>query len=150
MMARELEYLRGDVIMAENVKINGVTYDSVPYVDVPRSNNSGDARFFDNSGATVTANDLRKGTKAMGASGEVTGNLETIAKTNRSISTKAQEVSIEAGIHEAGAKVSISATEQAKIIPGNIRSGVTILGVEGGLSAASIVQDGSTKSLRIS
>lgn len=136
--------------MAKNVKINGVSYDNVPYVDMPKTDGSGDARFYDNTSATVTASDLRKGVKAMGASGEVTGNLEAVAKTNRTISTKAQEISIEAGIHEAGAKVSISATEQAKIIAGNIRTGVTILGIEGGLSAASVVQDSGTKALRIS
>ena len=136
--------------MAKNVKINGVSYDNVPYVDMPKTDGSGDARFYDNTSATVTASDLRKGVKAMGANGEVDGNLETIATTNRTISTKAGEVAIEAGIHSAGAKVSISATEQAKLIAGNIRSGVTILGIEGGLSAANVVQDGSTKALRIS
>lgn len=136
--------------MAKNVKINGVSYDNVPYVDMPKTDNTGDARFYDNTAATVTASDLRKNVKAMGANGEVTGNLETITKTNRTITTKAQEISIEAGIHEAGAKVSISATEQAKIIAGNIRAGVTILGIEGGLSSASVVQDSGTKALRIS
>ena len=49
-----------------------------------------------------------------------------------------------------GGTVSISSTEQAKIIAGNIKSGVTLLGVAGSLALPSISQDGTTKILSIS
>ena len=52
----------------------------------------------------------------------------------KTISTKTQEVSIAQGYHDGSGKVSISSTEQAKIIPTNIRDGVTILGVTGTMS----------------
>lgn len=136
--------------MAKNVKINGVTYDNVPYVDIPKSDNTGDTTFYDTSGANFTANDLRKTKNGFGANGEINGNLETITAETKEITTKAQEVSVAAGIHDGSGKVKISATEQAKLVSGNIKAGVTILGVPGGLSAATVSQDSSTKGLRIS
>lgn len=48
-----------------------------------------------------------------------------------SITTKDQSVSIPKGYHNGEGHVEISSTEQAKIISGNIRSGVTLLGVTG-------------------
>ena len=50
------------------------------------------------------------------------------------ISTKAGQYTVPQGYHDGSGKVSIDATEQEKIIPGNIRQGVTILGVEGSMS----------------
>ena len=73
--------------MAQNVIINGVTYQSVPEVDIPKSG---------------------------------------------------------------GGTVSISSTEQAKVIASNIKSGVTLLGVAGSLALPSISQDSTTKILSIS
>ena len=52
------------------------------------------------------------------------------------ISTKAQEYTIAQGYHDGSGKVSISSTEQAKIIAQNIRQGVTILGVEGTMTGS--------------
>ena len=40
------------------------------------------------------------------------------------------------GYHDGSGKVSIDATEQAKLIATNIREGVTILGVEGAMSGS--------------
>lgn len=54
------------------------------------------------------------------------------------IATKAGEYTVPAGYHNGGGKVGISSTEQAKIIAGNIKAGVTILGVDGSYSGASI------------
>lgn len=47
------------------------------------------------------------------------------------ISTAAQQYAVPAGYHNGQGKVQIAAAEQAKIIAGNIKSGVTILGVSG-------------------
>lgn len=46
------------------------------------------------------------------------------------ISTVAGEYTVPQGYHDGSGKVSIDATEQAKLIATNIRKGVTILGVE--------------------
>lgn len=136
--------------MAKNVKINGVTYDSVPYVSIPNASGSGTASFYDTGAASVSAGDLRKGVTAYGAAGEVQGNLESIAASTTEITAKAQEVSIPAGIHGTGSVVKISAADQALLIASNIKSGITVLGVAGGLSSATVSQDASTKVLSIS
>ena len=47
------------------------------------------------------------------------------------ITTKAQEYSVPQGYHDGSGKVKIDTTEQSKIIAGNIKDGVTILGVLG-------------------
>ncbi len=59
-----------------------------------------------------------------------TGTMANNGSTGGTISTKAGTVSIPAG-YTTGGSVSISTTEQNKIVAGNIKSGVTILGVAG-------------------
>ena len=59
------------------------------------------------------------------------------------ISDVDDEVSISAGSHDGSGKAKLDATEKAKIIAGNIKSGVEILGVTGtytgeGVSATSV------------
>ena len=48
-----------------------------------------------------------------------------------SISTKAGSINIPAGYYDGTGSVNISTTEQNKIIPGNIKQGITILGIKG-------------------
>lgn len=59
-----------------------------------------------------------------------TGTMANNGSTGGTISTKAGTVSIPAG-YTTGGSVSISTTEQNKIIAGNIKKGVTVLGVAG-------------------
>ena len=134
--------------MAQNVVINGVTYSNVPEVDIPKSG-SGTAKFYDTSGADITSADVLTGKTGYGASGEVSGGMANNGSTSGTISTKAGTVSIPAG-YTTGGTVSISSTEQAKIIAGNIKSGVTILGQAGSLSLPTISQDSTSKILSIS
>lgn len=134
--------------MAQNVIINGVTYQSVPEVDIPKSG-GGTAKFYDTAGADLTGADLLTGKTAFGASGSVSGSMANNGGTSGTISTKAGTVTIPAG-YTTGGTVSISSTEQSKIIASNIKSGVTLLGVAGSLALPSISQDASTKILSIS
>lgn len=134
--------------MAQNVIINGVTYQSVPEVDIPKSG-GGTAKFYDTAGASVSASDLLTGKTAYGASGEVSGSMANNGSTSGTISTKAGTVTIPAG-YTTGGTVSISSTEQAKVISSNIKSGVTLLGVAGSLTLPTISQDSTTKILSIS
>ena len=133
--------------MAQNVVINGVTYSNVPEVDIPKSG-GGTAKFFDTASADATAGDILNGKKAYGSSGEITGSMANNGATGGTISTKAGSITIPAG-WTSGGSVSISSTEQGKIVAGNIKSGVTILGVAGSLSLPSITQDNTTKILTI-
>jgi len=131
-----------------SVVINSVVYAACPEVDIPISG-GGTAKFYDASQTNVAAGDVRSGKVFVGASGEDTGSLADNGSTSGTISTKAGTVNIPAGI-TSGGTVSISSTEQAKIIASNIKSGVTILGVSGSLALPSISQDGTTKILSIS
>lgn len=134
--------------MAQNVIINGVTYQNVPEVDIPKSG-GGTAKFYDTTGSNVAAADLLTGKTAYGSSGEVSGSMANNGSTSGTISTKAGTVTVPAG-YTTGGTVSISSTEQAKIIASNIKNGVTLLGVAGSLALPSISQDASTKILSIS
>lgn len=134
--------------MAQNVVINSVTYSNVPEVDIPKSG-GGTAKFYDTESADITASDVLTGKTGYGASGSVSGSMANNGSTSGTISTKAGTVTIPAG-YTTGGTVSISSTEQAKVIASNIKSGVTLLGVAGSLSLPSISQDSSTKILSIS
>lgn len=134
--------------MAQNVIINGVTYQSVPEVDIPKSG-GGTAKFFDTADATATGADILTGKSAYGSSGSVSGSMANNGATTGTISTKAGTVTVPAG-YTTGGTISISTTEQAKIIASNIKSGVTLLGVAGSLSLPTISQDSTTKVLSIS
>lgn len=134
--------------MAQNVVINSVTYQNVPEVDIPKSG-GGTAKFYDTAGANFAAGDLLTGKTAFGSGGEVSGSMANNGATGGSISTKAGTVTIPAG-YTTGGTVSISSTEQAKVIASNIKSGVTLLGVAGSLALPSISQDSTTKILSIS
>lgn len=135
--------------MAQNVIINGVTYQNVPEVDIPKASGGGTAKFFDTADADLTSSDLLTGKTAFGSSGAVTGGMANNGATGGSITTKAGSVTIPSG-YTSGGSVSISSTEQNKIIASNIKSGVTILGVAGSLALPSISQDSTTKILSIS
>lgn len=87
----------------------------------------------DTSGTTASADEVLAGEKFIGPTGqEVTGTMPNRGGVGGSISAKAQEVTIQQGYHDGSGKVGIAIGEQAKIIPGNIKQGITILGVEGG------------------
>lgn len=59
------------------------------------------------------------------------GTMPNRAGAGGTISTKAGTYTIQQGYHDGSGTVGISSTEQAKIIAGNIKNGVTILGVSG-------------------
>lgn len=131
-----------------SVVINSVTYSDCPEVDIPKSG-GGTAKFYDASNATVSAAHVLTGDVFVGASGEDTGSMPNNGTTGGTITTKAGTVTIPAG-YTTGGTVGISSAEQQKVIAGNIKSGVTLLGVAGSLTLPSISQDSTTKVLSIS
>ena len=84
--------------------------------------------------ATVAVAEMLNGKTAYARGSKITGTMPNNGAVTKTISTKTQEVSIAQGYHDGSGKVSISSTEQAKIIPTNIRDGVTILGITGTMS----------------
>lgn len=81
----------------------------------------------------------------------LTGTMPNRGAVTGTISTKAGSYTIQNGYHDGSGSVSISSTEQQKIIATNIKAGITILGVEGtytgeGVSAQSKTVTPSTSS----
>ena len=132
--------------MAQNVIINGVTYQSVPEVDIPKSG-GGTAKFYDTASATAAAGDVLTGKTAFGASGSISGSMANNGSTSGTIGTKAGSVTIPAGYTTGG---TVSLTNVTDCVAGNILSGKSILGVAGSLSMPTISQNSTTKILSIS
>ena len=93
----------------------------------------------DTSDATATASDILTGASAYVNGNKISGNMTNNGAVTGTISTKAQEYTIPQGFHDGSGKVSISSVEQGKIIAQNIKSGITILGVEGTYSGEAVV-----------
>ena len=118
--------------MAQSVVINGVTYPDVPSVNIPGTNNS-DVTFYETSDATAAAAQVLTGYTFYKNGGIANGGMAANGDVSGTISTKDGTVSIPAG-NTTGGTVGINSTEKAKIISGNIKNGVTILGVAGSSS----------------
>ena len=220
--------------MAQNVVINGVTYQNVPMVEIPLSGTSGNAEFYDTEDATITSGGqmlasytaYSKGTKYTGTIATKTGSdltasgdtvtvpsgyyassatkavssgsataPSTISATGASVSTGSgtitlsksvsvtptvsagyvasgtagtSSVSLTASVTTKGATTYTPTTSNqtiasgtyltgtqtisgdANLLAANIKSGVSIFGVSGSLTAATVSQDAGTKVLSIS
>lgn len=84
--------------------------------------------------ATATAAEILTGKSAYNKGVKITGEMPNNGAVTGTIDTKAGTYTVPQGYHDGSGKVSISATEQAKIIAANIREGITILGVKGNMT----------------
>ncbi len=86
------------------------------------------------SDATAEDSEILAGEVAYVRGSKITGKMKNNGAVTGKISTKAGEYTIPQGYHDGSGKVGIDSTEQAKLIPANIREGVTVLGVAGAMS----------------
>lgn len=86
----------------------------------------------DTSDADVSASEVLSGKTFYGASGDKqTGTMPNRGAVSGTIDDVSTPYSIQAGYHDGSGTVGVDATEAAKLIPGNIKEGVEILGVTG-------------------
>lgn len=88
----------------------------------------------DSGDATVQVAEMLLGKTAYARGAKLTGTMPNNGAVSGEISTVGGQYTIPQGYHDGSGKAQIASTEQAKIIPENIREGITILGVEGTMS----------------
>lgn len=118
--------LTADTITPEDLKKTVTAHDKsgAPIVGT----NTFDA---DTQDATAAAAELLDGKTAYARGAKFTGTMPNQGSKTLTIAAKTETPAIPMGFHDGSGKAQIDADEQAKIIPGNIKQGVSILGVEG-------------------
>ena len=92
----------------------------------------------DTSDATATASEILTGSSAYVNGNKINGSMVNNGAVTGTITTKAQQYTVPVGYHDGSGKVQIATAEQNKIIAGNIKAGITILGVEGNYSGEAV------------
>ena len=88
--------------------------------------------------ANALAGEILSGRTAYVNKNKITGEMTNNGAVSGTISVKDGTYTVPAGYHSGLGSVGISSTEQNKIIPGNIKSGIQILGVTGSYSGESV------------
>lgn len=98
----------------------------------------------DTSDDTAAVAEILIGKTAHARGVKLTGTMPNNGAVSGTIASKAAAYTIPQGYHDGSGKVQISATEQAKIVAGNIKSGVELLGVTGTYGGESISAQAKT------
>lgn len=136
--------ISGDTLVSASQLAEGVTAHDRGGAPIVGTNTND----MDTSGLTATASQILSGATAGVNGSVVTGTMTNNGAVAGTISSKAQQYSVPAGYHDGSGKVQISAEEQAKLIPANVKQNVEILGVVGeyGGEAASLQSKSVTPS----
>ncbi len=92
----------------------------------------------DTSEDTAAVGEILAGKTAHARGAQLTGTMTNNGGVTGTISTKDGQYTVPQGYHDGSGKVGISSAEQAKIIAGNIKAGVQILGVTGSYGGETI------------
>lgn len=118
--------LTGDTVSANDILTGKTAHDKSGSIITGQC--SYDA---DTSDATANVSEILSTKTAYVNGNKLTGEMVNNGAVTGVISTKAQEYTVPQGFHDGSGKVKIDTTEQGKIIPSNIKTGIQILGVTG-------------------
>ena len=104
----------------------------------------------DSQDATAAVAEILAGKTAYARGAMLTGTMPNNGSVSGEVSTKDGQYSIPQGYHDGGGKVGIAAGEKSKLISGNIKSGITLLGVTGTYGGESIRTQSKTVTPSIS
>lgn len=90
----------------------------------------------DSQDATAAVGEILKDKTAYARGVKLTGTMPNNGAVTGTISTKTEQYTIPQGYHDGSGKVSIAELEREKLIPANIREGISILGVVGEMSGS--------------
>lgn len=150
--------------MANNAYVNKVVYGGDTLIDLSNDDvtraNVINGKYFhlptgerttgtctydaDTSDADAAADDILSGKTAYKNGSKLTGSMTNRGEQHLTISARDSEVTIPAGYHDGSGGAGLGSADKAALIAGNIRSGVTILGVEGSMSGSENVKETST------
>lgn len=85
--------------------------------------------------ATAAVAEILEGKTAYARKAKLIGTMKNNGAVKGVITTKSGKYTVPQGYHDGSGYAEIDTTEQAKLIPANIREGITILGVAGTMSA---------------
>ena len=125
--------LTGDTITAADLAYGVKAHDNSGTQITGTSTKDSDTTDADAAAAEILLNKTAYVNK-----NKITGTMPNRGQVAGTISTKTGAYTIQNGYHDGSGTVGISSTEQAKIIAGNIKSGIQILGVTGSYTGESI------------
>ena len=126
---RTLIDLSGDTVTADKI-LDGFTAH-----DKKGDTITGTCKYdVDSSDATAAVAEILQGKTAYVRGQKLTGTMKNNSAVAGTISSKDEQYTVHQGYHDGSGKVGIVDTEKEKLVPANIREGITLLGVEGTMS----------------
>lgn len=92
----------------------------------------------DTSSGTVDASEILSGEIAFSQGNKITGTMPNRGAVSGKIATKDGAYTVPMGYHDGSGTVALDATEKAKLIATNIKSGITMFGVTGSYSGEAV------------